>query len=391
LDPSRYQDAKFKEEHPEFSPISRFGIGVLSAFMVADWVRIVTFNCEESEGRQISLRSVHGKYLIRLLNKKTSEESKRVGPNGTEITLKMRASAKPVDVLKTIQKWIVFPNCELIIRVDDEEPLSVGFASPRDAVQDFVDRVVRSREKSLEVEVIEREKNGIRVAYAMLYNPHFRDRSFLSISETPLEGLDSIPPVGACVEGIRVDLNLPGFEPEGRNRAKRILCIANCCGPNAPHTNVSRSALESDRDRDKLAETLIDICMEQIHEEIKRLQEVEKFSLRHAIDEFPYIYLSISGLGQRGVAEGARLAALRNFPMFLLENQSNQELISALDLRSRGSLWTVESHAIAALMRLLRDSGSEKTAQSLAEFCRFRGETLPAENLVSNANHPRMH
>ena len=81
--------------------------------------------------------------------------------------------------------------------------------------------------------------------------------------------------------------------------------------------------------------------MEQIHEEIKRLQEVEKFSLRHAIDQFPYIYLSISGLGQRGVAEGARLAALRNSPMFLLENQSNQELISALDLRSRGSLWTV--------------------------------------------------
>ena len=33
---SRYQDPEFRKKYPQFSPISRFGIGVLSAFMVAD-------------------------------------------------------------------------------------------------------------------------------------------------------------------------------------------------------------------------------------------------------------------------------------------------------------------------------------------------------------------
>ena len=46
---SRYQDEKFKEQHPEFSPISRFGIGVLSAFMVADTVEIITCSTEDKE------------------------------------------------------------------------------------------------------------------------------------------------------------------------------------------------------------------------------------------------------------------------------------------------------------------------------------------------------
>jgi molecular chaperone HtpG len=78
---SRYQDPKFKEKYPDFSPISRFGIGVLSTFMVADTVQIVTFHGEEERGRLISLRSVHGKYLIRLVDKASSEEARiRGGP-----------------------------------------------------------------------------------------------------------------------------------------------------------------------------------------------------------------------------------------------------------------------------------------------------------------------
>jgi len=76
--------------------------------MVADNVQIVTFHEDQEEGRQISLRSVHGKYLIRLLNKKTSSESHEIGPHGTKIVLKMRASAKRVDVLKTLTRWIMF-------------------------------------------------------------------------------------------------------------------------------------------------------------------------------------------------------------------------------------------------------------------------------------------
>jgi len=62
---SRYQNPDFKRQYPDFSPISRFGIGLLSAFMVADTVEIITCNTDEDQARQLSLRSVHGKYLIK--------------------------------------------------------------------------------------------------------------------------------------------------------------------------------------------------------------------------------------------------------------------------------------------------------------------------------------
>lgn len=89
---SRYQDEKFREQHPNFSPISRFGIGVLSAFMIADTVEITTCSERADEARQISLRSVHGNYLIKLI-KKSDPEIREVYPHGTKIVLKVRASA----------------------------------------------------------------------------------------------------------------------------------------------------------------------------------------------------------------------------------------------------------------------------------------------------------
>lgn len=70
---SRYQDPKFKEQHPDFNPISRFGIGILSAFMIADEVEIITCSQEEDSARRLLLRSVHGKYLIRVLPKNADE------------------------------------------------------------------------------------------------------------------------------------------------------------------------------------------------------------------------------------------------------------------------------------------------------------------------------
>jgi hypothetical protein len=54
---SRYQDPKFRERYPFFSPISRFGIGVLSAFMVADEVEIcVGFTGNQGRRTRLALR-----------------------------------------------------------------------------------------------------------------------------------------------------------------------------------------------------------------------------------------------------------------------------------------------------------------------------------------------
>ena len=61
---SRYGDEKFKEEYPDFAAISRFGIGILTTFMVSDHVDIFTCHEVDSHGRHLSLRNLLGRYLI---------------------------------------------------------------------------------------------------------------------------------------------------------------------------------------------------------------------------------------------------------------------------------------------------------------------------------------
>jgi len=138
---SRYQSPDFKRQYPDFSPISRFGIGLLSAFMVADTVEIITCNTDEDQARQLSLRSVHGKYLIRLLDKQTDEIANHLAPHGTSVKLKVRPSAEMLDIIETAKRWIVVPGCEVNITVDGDPPIKVGFSSPKDAVKDVLQTI----------------------------------------------------------------------------------------------------------------------------------------------------------------------------------------------------------------------------------------------------------
>ncbi len=130
---SRYQSPEFKKQFPSFSAISRFGIGVLSCFMIADDVEIYTSHPDEPEGRHLSLRTVHGRYLIRLLNKHTDSNLTSIGQHGTKIILKVRHSAKEVDILRNAEQWIVFPRCEVLVKLDNDKPISIGYESPREA------------------------------------------------------------------------------------------------------------------------------------------------------------------------------------------------------------------------------------------------------------------
>lgn len=180
---SRYQDSKFKEEHPEFSPISRFGIGVLSAFMVADTVEIVTCSTQEEQAREISLRSVHGRYLIRLLDKNSSPKAKALLPHGTKFTLKLRASAAKVDILAAVRRWIIIPRCQVTVTIDGAPPIRIGFPSPKAALEDYIANAFAKLLGKQEYRVEEREETGLILAYGLKFDPLFRDWSFIAFPD----------------------------------------------------------------------------------------------------------------------------------------------------------------------------------------------------------------
>jgi hypothetical protein len=181
---SRYQEPKFKELHPTFSPISRFGIGVLSAFMIADSVEIITCTPSEEMARQISLRSVHGKYLVQLLSKTDHPIANQLAPHGSLFRLKFRASAKKVDVLETAKRWILFPRCRVTVAIDDAAPIGIGYDSPKDSLESHL-RQFPNRYPLDSYKVIERSSGPLTLAFAVMFDELFRDWSFVAAPDFP--------------------------------------------------------------------------------------------------------------------------------------------------------------------------------------------------------------
>ncbi|GJE15608.1 ATP-binding protein [Methylobacterium marchantiae] len=374
---SRYQEPKFKEQYPKFSPISRFGIGVLSAFMVADSVKIVTIHPDDEAGRQISLRSVHGKYLIRLLNKEIDPEAVAIGPHGTSVSIRMRPSSKKISILATINRWIVFPRCKMTLSINGGEPKSIGFDSPKQAIEAYIDSAPEFRGASAGSTVHEIIDSGLNLAFATKYNRHFRDSAFVQLSDESRRDPRFIAPLGLCVEGIRVQFPSPGF-----SSGAQILSIADCTGSSAPRTNVSRSALEESGDQQSIQELVYRLYFKQVEHEIDRLQKDEGFSLSYAVEQFPFV---ASALLHTPTDEPTKRDVLRKFPLFIVENGNNREQISAHALAESGEFWTVESKTLSALMELLRDTKADVTARQVSEFCAFRGSALPSGRILTNA------
>src|SRR5262249_28598250 len=84
---SYHNTTKFETEHHHFTPISRFGIGILTCFMVSNDVEIVT--CRESRGYRIRMTTVEANYLLRELSPRDPKLS-GLTPHGTRVTLVIR-------------------------------------------------------------------------------------------------------------------------------------------------------------------------------------------------------------------------------------------------------------------------------------------------------------
>lgn len=284
---SRYQEPRFRERYPAFSPISRFGIGILSAFMIADDVEIITVHEEEEKARRLLLRSVHGKYLIRLLDK-AAPEVLQIGSHGTLIRLRIRPSATMGDVLGTARAWIVIPECNVTARIDDGPEHVIGFGSTKDALEDALVRrglipADRGEATSVRIRIDEWASGDLSVAYALVWSEYFKEWSFLP-PYCRVEDRESRDyPVGTCLEGIRVEYASPGFQDQN------CYAIANATGTSAPRTNVARSGLESTLETRQLIRQIYGALCGHISKELEEMQQRRGFSLTRAAAEAQYL------------------------------------------------------------------------------------------------------
>ncbi len=372
---SLYQDPKFKERHPNFSPISRFGIGVLSTFMIADSVEVVTVHEDEEDARHLALRSVHGKYLIRLLEK-SDPAVQELTSAGTEVKLTVRSSASVRDVLATARKWFVIPGCRLRVQVDQDDPVDVGFITVRDALEDVLkERKILGRPSSSPgVRVVEANRPGLSVAYAVRWSDYFQEWAFVAVGE----GRDDPPYLGTSIEGVRVEFSSPGFG------GHTIFSIANATGHGAPKTNVARSGIEASEERVALAQEVYSIYREHVEDQMEELEGERGHSLSWAASEGQYLLRPLLSTVQTRKSYWSRQAFLdeiRKLRVIVLEDATGRRRASVNEVADIGFFWTVDSALHRHAQSLLRELGTNST---LAAIVNALGESdaLPEGPIV---------
>lgn len=378
---SRYQDEKFKEDYPDFSSISRFGIGVLSAFMVADSVEITTCSPEDEPARRISLRSVHGKYLIKLLDKVADRDDIGVWPHGTLVRLALRSTASLGDVLRVAQRWLLFPGCNVTVKIDDQPPVKIGYESPKAALEAYIDSSFTPRRGiKADLEVREVSLGGVTLAYAVQKDDHFKDWGFVQIDESRHNGRDgeAFLPVATCVEGVGVEFSSPGF------RSASLLAVANVVGKGAPRTNVARSAIEDTDEFKSMNATIYSLYAEHVSSEISRLEKIQSNSLTRAVSQAPFIAWPLTGERIPVRHPALMQEAASKIPMVLIEGSGQRKNVSINDIRNRNEFWTVESPLTRSVEYFINEAPANISADTLLKSLGNTFSPYPSGETVSN-------
>jgi len=383
---SRYQEEGFKKAYPEFSSISRFGIGVLSAFMIADSVEIATCTPEEPTARQLTLRSVHGKYLVRLLDKDSDPTALRLMPHGTEVRLRVRKSARIGDVRSTFNRWVVVPRCEVSLAVNEEVAARIAFESPKQALeQRLQERGMRLWDGSEPpgdrvVKVIQLDEEQVSTAIAVQWSRYFEEWAFLSTKSVPVGDQVGRYLVGTCIEGIRVEETTPGFLEDG------VVALVDARGPLAPKTNVARAGLEATPERRLMLRRIYSAYIRHIEEESSALRTNRGQSLTWAAQEGESLVADLlsgeSTVGRyvnvlRSVELDALVEALRSGTLLLTETDGSRGIVSCEALSDAAYLWTVDSGLVRSAEGILREIPAEGSLSGISNSFSNGGFQLP--------------
>ncbi len=372
---SRYQDPEFCRENPDFSPISRFGIGILSAFMIADAVTIITADAGDEHARRLSLRSVHGRYLIRLLAKNDHGSGIGRDGHGTKIELDLRPSADIGDVEQILRDWVVIPRCAVNLTVDDGDPVAIGFESVGDALRAYlVERGIDIETKTRPVKIVEQMRAGVTLAFAVRWSQYYKQWSFIRV-DTQRE--QNQRPLGTCVEGIRVENTSPGYRQVG------IAAMADAVGLEAPKTNVARSGLEHSPERRRALKRIYQMYFAFVQQEVDALFEDRGCSLTWAAGEAQIL---AAPLLSSSPEERSILAHVASELRSLVVDDDGRKLASPQEVSALPQVWTVESAFFRSAESLLRETS---TTASITAVVRALGTEVapPAGPLLPAGPH----
>ncbi len=357
---SYYQSDLVRKKHSGFSPISRFGIGILSYFMIADGVEIVTNHPDDKYARRLTLPSVVNDYLVKKIDK-GSPELNEIGAHGTEVRLQVRRSAEIGNVEDLVRHYVVIPGCSVTCKTDDDEAVPIGFASTGEALSYYF---TKSSEGKLPKEWCEKtfRTDGVDLSYIV------RRSSFADVWDFETRSvyhdqvkseLDLEP--GVCVEGIRVRSGAAGYD--GRRGVPWVL--ANFMGSDTPRTNVARSDVEQSPELARGMHTIYVGILGHAENEMNRMR-ANGVGLSEAAWEGEF--LIHSGLEKGKLSHHTEFKrAVSSLGLCVIEDGVNSRCESVMQLQDRAHVWTVDGRVIDSIENISGALGIDMPAGRLVQ------------------------
>lgn len=374
---SKYRDESFKKDYPDFCSISHFGIGILTCFMVADDIDIITCNDEEPEANEINLRKVNGNYLLR--NRKKGELDNRISHHGTMVKLRIRADADISTIEENLRKWIVQPDVPVFYKEGDGKKIQIGYESLTDMLKAYLSSI------GIEVDgkkykIAETTHGNVTMAYVLRHEKYMSDWCLFELNYNRYIKENEYLPIGICIEGIRVEFSTPGY------KGACFLAIANIKNSRY-QTNVARSAIELSDNEDILSE-IYRLYAGYVQNEMDNL-ELMHFSKSWAIREGYYLMApllrnSMLRTHNEIVDEKLLIRELMNIKCIILENGDERKIISASDASKLPEITIIDSKMAWAAEYLLKETDTDTTMQRLME-CVHQSDVLKdANNIITN-------
>lgn len=357
---SKYRDESVKKKFPNFTSISHFGIGILTCFMVANDIDIITSSIEQEEANSINLRKVNGSYLLRKIDK--TKLDKRIEQHGTMVRLYIRTDVDMSMLEDHLRKWIVIPEIPVYFSIDNNESVRIGYDSLKEILINYLS------ELGLDVDgkkyaVREKEHGNVTVAYAVRHMKYMSDWCLMNTKIRRGQRKSGVLPIGTCVEGIRVEFSTPGYKNAS------ILAIANI--KNSKYqTNVARSALELDASNEILSD-IYDVYKEYVQEQMMELEK-QDYAQSWAASEGRYLMRPLtfdeySNSRVEPIDEEVLISRLAHLKCLALENNKERYMVSAQDVFELNEINIFESEMTRAGEYLLKEVKSNATLSQLME------------------------
>lgn len=375
---SKYRQKTFEKEFKGFNPISRFGIGILTCFMLSNDISIETNSTQSNEVNRICLRQVTGNYLIKKASK--AEASQFIKEHGTIIELHIRSEVDMSGLEDNLKKWVVVSEIPILLE-QHGNCTEISARTAKNALINFLkDAKINVDGKTIKVE--EKTAGNVTVACALSYNKYLSDWSFLNTRFISNE-YDEEDIVGTCVEGIRVEFSSPGFVGCG------LVALANISGSKF-QTNVARTALEYDVNQDIL-KSIYDCYRLFVQEQIDNLKKLH-YSESWAVNEGIYLTNLISGDNyyrndsQRLINKDLFYNAFSSLKILFVENKGCREMLSINELNQVEAFDTFEFELLQLVERLFIETDTNTTVTKTIEAVCGKNEINSEYPVITNFN-----